>query len=97
MCKRGLAPGGAQVNKLASNIWDTLDLPQYRTALHGRLSTQLTCVVANTKSNTFTLVAMVITKIALLFIMLVGLHRLRRHGSGAFGLTHLLWKQVCSR
>lgn len=39
---------------------------------------------------------MVITDIALLFIMLVGLHRLRRHGSGAFGLTHLLWKQVCS-
>lgn len=40
---------------------------------------------------------MVITDISLLFIMLVGLHRLRRHGSSAFGLTHLLWKQVCSR
>ena len=37
---------------------------------------------------------MVVTDIALLFIMLVGLHRLCRHGSGTFGLTHLLWKQV---
>jgi len=37
---------------------------------------------------------MVVTDIALLLIMFVGLLHLRRHGSCAFGLTHLLWKQV---
>ena len=37
---------------------------------------------------------MVVTDIVLLLIMLVGLLRLRRHGGGTFGVTHLLWKQV---
>jgi len=81
------------VNKFTSTIWDTLDLPhlQIRSAWE---PTQITCVVANTKSNTLTLIAMVVTNIALLLIMLVGLLHLRRHRSGAFGVTHLLWKQV---
>jgi len=51
-------------------------------------------VVANTKSITLTLIAMVVTGIVLLLIMLVGLLHLRRHGGGTFGVTHLLWKQV---
>ena len=36
---------------------------------------------------------MLITDISLLLIMLVGLFRLRRHGS-AFGLNQVLWRQV---
>jgi len=36
---------------------------------------------------------MLITDIALLFIMLVGLLRVRTSGGGTFGVTKLLWKQ----
>jgi len=37
---------------------------------------------------------MLVTDIALLLIMLVGLLRLRLHGGGTFGLAQLLWRQV---
>jgi len=51
-------------------------------------------VVENNESHSLTLIAMVVTDIALLLIMLVGLLRLRRHGGGTFGIAQLLWKQV---
>jgi hypothetical protein len=35
-----------------------------------------------------------VTDIALLLIMLVGLFRLRREGGGTFGLSQFLWRQV---
>ena len=37
---------------------------------------------------------MVTTELFLLAIMLVGLFRLRCHGTGSFALGRLLWKQV---
>jgi hypothetical protein len=37
---------------------------------------------------------MVVTDIALLLTMLVGLLHLRCHGGGSFGIAQLLWKQV---
>jgi len=37
---------------------------------------------------------MLVTDIALLLIMLVGLLRLRVRGDGTFGLAQLLWRQV---
>jgi hypothetical protein len=52
------------------------------------------CSLPNAESNTATFVSMFITDFALLVIMLVGLLLLRRRGAGAFGLGHLLWKQV---
>ena len=55
---------------------------------------RLTCVVANNESHTLTLIAMVVTDIALLLIVLVGLLHFRRHGGGTFGIAQLLWKQV---
>jgi len=37
---------------------------------------------------------MAIIDIVLLFIMLVGLHRMRPDSGGTFGLTQFVWKQV---
>jgi len=37
---------------------------------------------------------MLVTDVALLLIMLVGLLRLRVRGVGTFGLAQLLWRQV---
>ena len=37
---------------------------------------------------------MVAMDIILLFIMLLGLFRMRHDGNGTFGLARLLWKQV---
>jgi len=56
------------------------------------LNTQLTCVGDTRRNNPPGLVSMLITDISLLLIMLVGLFRLRRHGS-AFGLNQVLWRQ----
>ena len=67
-----------------------LFLPQLRSEWVG--NTQA-CETSNTASNTLTVISIVITDIALLLIMLLGLLRLRRYGGG-FGLTNILWKQV---
>jgi hypothetical protein len=40
------------------------------------------------------LTAMLVTDIVLLFMMLLGLFRLRTYVSGASGLTEVLWRQV---
>jgi len=40
------------------------------------------------------LVIMLIADLALVFIMFLGLFRLRGRGGGVFGIAHLLWKQV---
>jgi len=36
---------------------------------------------------------MLVTDVALLFTMIIGLLRLRKHGGGRFDLGRLLWKQ----
>ncbi len=38
---------------------------------------------------------MAVTDFALLLIMLVGLHRIRRESGCTYGLTEFIWKQVC--
>jgi len=50
------------------------------------------CVSLHTEKNVLTLVNLLVTDLALLLTMLVGLLRLRQ--GGAYGLTQLLWKQV---
>ncbi|KAH9967687.1 hypothetical protein BJV74DRAFT_799492 [Russula compacta] len=57
------------------------------------VSEQLACEPLNTSNSKVNLIFMVATDIALLFIMLIGLLRLRRRGGGRMSLTHLLWKQ----
>ena len=52
------------------------------------------CSLPNAKSNTATFVSMFITDFVLLVVMLFGLLRLQRRGSGTFGLGRLLWRQV---
>lgn len=56
--------------------------------------TQETCVALNPHGSTLNIVSTLVTDVGLLFIMLIGLVRLRSHRSSAFGLGHLLWKQV---
>jgi hypothetical protein len=51
------------------------------------------CKVFNPGGNRLTIISIAIADIALLFIMLIGLFRLRRYGGG-LGLTSILWKQV---
>jgi len=53
----------------------------------------LTCGPPNTQSNKSAITAMLVTDIALLLIMLVGLLWLRHSGGGRFDLGRLLWKQ----
>ena len=50
----------------------------------------------NLKSGLLNIIAVPFTDIALLVIMLIGLFRLRGHGSSTFGMTKVLWRQVCS-
>jgi len=54
---------------------------------------QRTCQSLNTEGSNLNLFALLITDIALLFIMLAGLLRMRTRGGPTFGLTQLLWKQ----
>ncbi|KAI0294359.1 hypothetical protein BC826DRAFT_341327 [Russula brevipes] len=54
---------------------------------------KLACVNENTRNNTLSLVVTVVTDISLLFLMLVGLLRMRYHAGSKFGLSQLLWKQ----
>ncbi|KAI0284060.1 hypothetical protein BC826DRAFT_170495 [Russula brevipes] len=51
------------------------------------------CVVLNSETGVPTLISIVVTDVALLLIMLVGLLRSCRNGDGMFGLTRFLWKQ----
>jgi hypothetical protein len=51
------------------------------------------CGVSNTGSSKPTLLSYPITDIVLLFMMLLGLFRLRLEG-GMFNLGRLLWRQV---
>jgi len=57
------------------------------------VSAEARCVLHDTESNKPNIIVTLITDIILLFIMLVGLLRLRRYGVGTFGLGQLLWKQ----
>ncbi|KAI0001532.1 hypothetical protein BJV74DRAFT_73961 [Russula compacta] len=51
------------------------------------------CVVFNTATGKLSTIVTLVTDIVLLLIMLVGLLRLRRYGSGMFRLAQLMWKQ----
>ncbi|KAH9981975.1 hypothetical protein BJV74DRAFT_797688 [Russula compacta] len=81
--------GGYSISSLL-DLWG-LSRPQ----LHSRWVPDLdTCSIAKSHGRLepifiFTLV----TDIVLLSIMLLGLFRMRSHGSGSFTLSHLLWKQ----
>jgi hypothetical protein len=49
----------------------------------------------NPESSTLNLISMLVTDIALLLMMLVGLFLMhRRHCNGTFGLAQFLWNQV---
>ncbi|KAI0002214.1 hypothetical protein BJV74DRAFT_41381 [Russula compacta] len=84
------------VMAIAISLWcaNIVLLIQGSTRLRSEWSPMLlTCVPVNTESNVTSLVAMVVTDIALLLTMLIGLLRVRRHGGGMFALTRLLWRQ----
>ena len=51
----------------------------------------------NSEDNKLNIIVTLITDIFLLLTVLVGLIRLRYHGSGTLGLGRLLWKQVAFR
>ena len=53
----------------------------------------LKCLIT-TEKGVLGLIPTIFADLALILIMLVGLLRLRRHGSGMFGLTPILWRQV---
>ncbi|KAH9962363.1 hypothetical protein BC827DRAFT_1154903 [Russula dissimulans] len=52
------------------------------------------CGSPNIKSNKLAITATLVTDVALLFTMIIGLLRLRKHGGGRFDLGRLLWKQM---
>ena len=56
-------------------------------------SEQSVCVVLNTESGIKNIIVTLVSDVVLLLTMLVGLLRLRRHGT-VFALGQLLWKQV---
>jgi hypothetical protein len=52
------------------------------------------CEVLNMRITKLNLIVSLVTDIILLFVMLIGLLRLRLHERTAFGLGRLLWRQV---
>lgn len=56
----------------------------------------LQCIVRNSESSKLYVIVLALTNIILLLAVLIGLLRLRRDGSGTFGIGLLLWKQVRS-
>ena len=56
-----------------------------------------TCVLSNAHSTKLNMITTLITDIALLLIMLIGLLRLGFNEPGVYGLGRLMWKQVCPR
>jgi len=57
-----------------------------------------TCVTTDIHSTKLNMITTLITDIALLLIMLVGLLRLGSNEPGVYGLGRLMWKQVgCPR
>jgi hypothetical protein len=53
------------------------------------------CLSVTTEKGVLGLIPTIFSDLVLLLIMLVGLLLLRRRGGGMFGLTPILWKQVC--
>jgi len=53
-----------------------------------------TCNLPDMERNKIALISRLTTHLALVFIMFLGLLRLRGRGGGMFGLGLLLWKQV---
>jgi hypothetical protein len=53
-----------------------------------------TCIVLNFDSTKPTAIGALVTDIALLIIMLIGLIRLRLEAGGVFVLERVLWNQV---
>jgi hypothetical protein len=52
------------------------------------------CTLFNVDSTTPAIIGSLVSDLALLFIMLIGLLRLRREAGDAFALGRTLWKQV---
>jgi len=70
--------------------WSTSHLSRLRSA---RAPDLQICLRMNFKSSLLNLVVTPFTDIALLLIMLIGLYRLRGHGSSTFGMIKVLWRQ----
>jgi len=51
-------------------------------------------MLPNMEHDKLALIIMFVTNVVLVFIMFLGLIRLRGRGGGVFGLGSLLWKQV---
>ena len=62
-----------------------------------RFPDQQGCIVYNMETNKLNIITSLITDVTLLFIVLVGLFRLRLEDGGTFGIGRLLWTQVGSR
>ena len=55
----------------------------------------LNCLSVASERGLLGLIPTIFADLALLLIMLVGLLLVRRGGGGMFGLTPILWRQVC--
>jgi len=81
---------------LATGVWltNTSILIHGLTRIRSRWEPELvSCSPPNVESNKSAMVSMFTSDIVLLFVMFVGLFRLRHHSGGTFGLARLLWKQ----
>jgi hypothetical protein len=52
------------------------------------------CMLPNMEHDKLTFIIMFVTDVVLVFIMFLGLIRMRGRGGGMFGLGTLLWRQV---
>jgi hypothetical protein len=52
------------------------------------------CEILNMQITKLNIIVTLVTDIILLFVMFIGLLRLRLHERGTFGLGRLLWRQV---
>ena len=62
--------------------------------MFGRAGGFDTCNLPNMERDKIALISMLITDLALVFVMFLGLFHLRGRGGGMSGLGLLLWKQV---
>jgi hypothetical protein len=76
-----------------SVIWPSCPINQQIRAVPVPMSTY--CVVTNIKTfGKLIAISLLVTDVVLLVIMLAGMQRICRRGSGSFELWQFLWKQV---
>ena len=68
----------------------------YLQARSAWVSSRSSCAILNTEENKLNIIVTLVLHVVLLLTMLAGLFRLRRDGSGRFGIAQLLWNQVGS-